>query len=157
MTTTVHYIRTRKEELSSVSEAIDSVRPLRRSSWVTAWLLVAALHVLMILLQAIFAGQFLSGRGSFLELHRTNAELIPWVSAAQLIVATIATRRSRGRFSIPLATFGLLVAEIVQISAGYGGDLRLHVPLGVAIFGLGLWLLLAAVNVKRGRVRRAAE
>jgi hypothetical protein len=45
----------------------------------------------------------------------------------------------------------LLVAIVLQVGFGYGRQLAVHVPLGVAIFGTTLWLLIGTRRLWTGR------
>ena len=48
-----------------------------------------------------------------------------------------------------LAATLLLVAVVLQITFGYARELAVHVPLGVAIFGTSLWLLIGTRHLRR--------
>lgn len=58
-------------------------------------------------------------------------------------------RPGRGPGWPALASLALLLAEILQLGFGYGRVLALHVPLGVAIFGLTVALALGAWRLGR--------
>jgi hypothetical protein len=105
---------------------------------------VASVHVALILVQAVFAGRFLAGDDAGLRLHEGNAELIVTVGLVQLVVALLAWRPGRGPGWPALASLALLVAEVTQMGFGYEGRLAVHVPLGVAIFGLAVAVALAS-------------
>jgi hypothetical protein len=111
---------------------------------------IVLLHAVLVLTQAALAGQFLAGHGAWLRVHETNAGIIQLVGLVQLVVAVLLWRPGRGPGWPALASLALLVAEEFQIGFGYARVLALHVPLGVAIFGLTVALL-----VGTGRLTRA--
>jgi hypothetical protein len=102
---------------------------------------IVLLHAALVLTQAALAGQFLSGHGAWLRVHETNAGVIQLVGLVQLVVAVLVWRPGRGPGWPALASLALLVAEEFQIGFGYARVLALHVPLGVAIFGLTVAML----------------
>lgn len=93
--------------------------------------------------QAVFAGQFLSGRGSALRLHELGAYAVVLLAVATLVVELVAGWR-RHRWSTAWLA-GLLAAAIVaQLLLGFTSArqpqaLAYHVPLGVAIAGLYIY------------------
>ena len=111
---------------------------------------IVLLHAVLVLTQAALAGQFLAGHGAWLRVHETNAGIIQLVGLVQLVVAVLLWRPGRGPGWPALASLALLVAEELQIGFGYARVLALHVPLGVAIFGLTVAML-----VGTGRLTRA--
>jgi DNA-binding CsgD family transcriptional regulator len=100
--------------------------------------------------QAALAGQFLNGNQGALNLHAANAEIIPLVTIAQLVVAIRVWRRRKVAWPTAAAAL-LLVAIVFQVGFGYGRQLALHIPLGVAIFGTTLWLLIGTRRLWRDR------
>ena len=110
---------------------------------------VVLAHAALVLIQAAFAGRYLGGDAAGLRAHERNAELIATVALIQLLVAVIVWRPGRGPGWPALASLVLLAAEVTQIGFGYGRRLALHVPLGVAIFGLTVALALACWRLAR--------
>jgi hypothetical protein len=104
-----------------------AARPLR---------VVVLLHAALVLAQAAFAGQFLGGDGAWVRVHEANAGIIYMVGLVQLVLAILVWRPGRGPGWPALASLVLLLAEQLQMGFGYARILALHVPLGVAIFGL---------------------
>jgi hypothetical protein len=87
--------------------------------------------------QAVFAGQFLAGTFGALHTHRDNAT---YSGVAVLAAAAAAVPiRWPGRGPVwPLpACLGLFGLIALQILIGFRRLLAVHVPLGVAILGLG--------------------
>ena len=94
--------------------------------------------VVLVLLQAMIAGQFLFG-GWAIDLHG-------WIGngsfALGVVLVVLAVRSGVGNGGAPVAV-ALVVAMFVQTGLGYAGRTALgaaswHVPLGVAIFGLAV-------------------
>jgi hypothetical protein len=120
---------------------------MRRGLAVRGLRAVVLAHAGLVLAQAAFAGRYLSGDAAGLRLHERNAELIVTLALVQLILAVLVWRPGRGPAWPALASLALWLAEVAQMSLGYGRVLGVHVPLGVAIFGLtvalaiGTWRL----------------
>jgi hypothetical protein len=110
---------------------------------------VVLVHAALVLAQAAFAGRWLAGDAAGLRAHETNAGLIELVALVQLGLAVAVWRPGRGPGWPALASLALLLAEGFQIGMGYEGRLALHVPLGVAIFGLTVALALGAWRLDR--------
>jgi hypothetical protein len=43
-----------------------------------------------------------------------------------------------------------MIADVAQLAFGFAGRVDLHIPLGVAIFGLSVLMLLAARGLRAG-------
>ncbi|MGQ0831610.1 MAG: hypothetical protein ACT4OV_08020 [Microthrixaceae bacterium] len=99
----------------------------------------AAALAVLVLVQAVLAGQFLTGEGGR-GTHRLIGEALGLVA---LVVAAAGYRlraADRDRWWLGLA---LLVMVVAQTGLGFAGRdstaaAALHVPLGVATFGVGL-------------------
>ena len=115
---------------------------------VAALFWLTAVQALLVFTQAALAGQFLNGNPAALDLHEQNAGIIPLLGIAQLVVALRVWRR-RGVAWPAVAAGVLLVAVLLQITFGYARLLAFHVPLGVAIFGTSLWLLIGTRRLRR--------
>lgn len=110
------------------------------------------LHALVALAQAVFAGSFLEGQGSALNLHQlTGTSIITTVSLLQVIVAGLAWRRRLLPAWFAVASLLLFFAEMAQIGLGFTDQLALHVPLGSVIFGTALVLAFAVLRHVEGR------
>ncbi|MEY9857464.1 hypothetical protein ABH935_003072 [Catenulispora sp. GAS73] len=96
---------------------------------------VAVLHALSFLLQPILAGLFLSGQDSAIDSHATNATIVVALCLVMTVLAFPAWRRGL----VPRAAFttsaALFVVEILQMGAGYGHVMWIHIPLGVIMMG----------------------
>jgi hypothetical protein len=110
-----------------------------------------AMHVVLRLLavavfaQAVLAGLFLDGGDAWRGWHAINGMLVlPLLALIQVVLAVLMWRRSRGPGWLAVASLGLLLALLVQSVLGMTGQVAVHVPLGVAVFGLVGTLLVRA-------------
>jgi hypothetical protein len=96
---------------------------------------VAVLHALSFIAQPILAGLFLSGQDTAVDMHATNAMIVVGLCLVQTILVFPLWRRAR----LPRAAFtvsaALLVVEILQMGAGFGHVMWVHIPLGVLMMG----------------------
>jgi hypothetical protein len=99
---------------------------------------LARVQAAMVFLQAVFAGGFLSGRTGLRHAHGVNAGLLWVVSIALIVVAVAAWRRGRSPGAVAAVAVAQWAALEVQIAAGEAGLLWIHIPLGVAIFGIAV-------------------
>jgi hypothetical protein len=99
---------------------------------------LARVQAAMVFMQAVFAGGFLSGRTGLRYAHGVNAGLLWLVSVVLMVVAVVTWRRGRTPGWVAAVASGLWVSLEVQIAAGEAGMLWIHVPLGVAIFGIAV-------------------
>jgi hypothetical protein len=96
---------------------------------------VAVLHALSFIVQPILAGLFLSGQDTAVDMHAANATVVVVLCLVMTVLAVLAWRRSlvpRAAFTVSIALF---VVEIVQMGAGYGHVMWVHIPLGVLMMG----------------------
>ena len=84
-------------------------------------------------LQAILAGQFLSGTYSSLLAHQNTAAVIDMLLILAIPIAVIITVWGRRSWWPIVFVVGLLGLTSAQNWLGFGRILALHVPLGVAI------------------------
>jgi hypothetical protein len=110
----------------------------------------------LVLLQAILAGQWLGGHQDYIDYHEMVANLLVILVIVQLILTVL--------IGIPgdlgkrlLAMNGLLlVLTVIQVGLGYSGRTDLdarawHLPLGVFIFGLSAGIAAEAPHILRER------
>jgi cytochrome bd-type quinol oxidase subunit 2 len=103
-----------------------------RAMRVLLWLLAAAVFA-----QAVFAGLFLDGATAWRGWHAINGMLVlPLLALVQVVLAVLVWRRDGGPGWLPIASLGLLLALLVQSVLGQASQVAVHVPLGLAIFGL---------------------
>jgi heme A synthase len=92
--------------------------------------------------QAVLAGLFLDGGEAWRGWHAVNGMLVlPLLALIQVVLAVLVWRRGRGPGWLAVASGALLAALLVQSMLGMTSQVALHVPLGVAIFGLTATLL----------------
>ena len=108
---------------------------------------VLIVNVTAMLLQSVFAERLLGGDARSLLLHERTAKFLVLLAVAQLMLAIYLRIRSNFPRWIPIASAGLLLAEVIEFAAGDLHRLALHVPLGVAIFGGMLRQLLWSAGV----------
>ncbi len=121
----------------------------RRSASLTALRIVLVAHALGILIQAIFAGQFLSGAEGPVVFHERTAWLVIGLSAVQVILSILLIRAG-GPLWLIVASLFLLIAEALQTGTGYGRFLGVHVPLGALVFGAVVWMAVWAFRAAAG-------
>jgi hypothetical protein len=110
-----------------------------RAMQVVLWLLAVAVFA-----QAVLAGLFLDGGNGWRAWHATNGMLVlPLLALTQVVLAVLVWRRGPGPGWLTVASLGLL-AVLVQNVMGMTSQVAVHVPLGVAIFGLIGTLLVRA-------------
>jgi lysylphosphatidylglycerol synthetase-like protein (DUF2156 family) len=122
-----------------------------RSRWVWA---LARLQAAMVFLQAIFAGGFLSGRAGLLTAHGVNAGLLWLVSIAMIVVCIAAWRGGHSPGWVAAAAGALWVALEIQIASGESRHLWIHVPLGMAIFGAAVTIVIGTRMKRRSTEAR---
>lgn len=87
----------------------------------------------MFLLQAVYAGQFLSETFGALQNHQNNAGLADLVLLAILLPSLLMRWPGKGSIWFLFTTLRLMVLSFIQSSIGYSRVLTLHIPLGVVI------------------------
>lgn len=87
-----------------------------------------------LLMQGITAGQLLSNEGSR-QLRHATGPLVTVAMVLQIIAALLVWRAGRGPVRYPAVSALLMVLVSVQFVVGGSGNLAVHVPLGVALFG----------------------
>lgn len=110
---------------------------------------LARVQAAMVFLQAVLAGGVLSGWGGFREAHGVNAGLLWLISIAMIVAAIVGWRAGRSPGWVAGVAAGLWIALEVQIASGESGLLWLHVPLGMAIFGATVAIVLGTRTRRR--------
>ncbi|UMP03342.1 hypothetical protein [Amycolatopsis sp. EV170708-02-1] len=87
-----------------------------------------------LLVQGITAGQLLSGGGGG-SVHHATGPLVTAAMIVQIVAALLVWRVGRGSARHAAISAILLVLIGVQFVVGGSGDLAVHAPLGVALFG----------------------
>ncbi len=128
----------------------------RATRWVVR--LVFGVHAGLVAVQPVLAGLYLSGSLDAISVHSAiGGSLIP---VGFLAWAAALVHRWPGRGPIwPAAVMtAVVIAEVVQVSAGYSRSLGLHVPFGVSIVGTTVGLFgWSVLSRERIRERRTPE
>lgn len=114
------------------------VRPVTRG--LGALRVLIGINGLAILAQALFAGMFLGGDAAMKDVHGMGAFVVHAAGLGLLVVAVLYWRPWRGSGFPALASLVLFLAGLVQSMTGGSGATAVHVPLGMAMFGLTVWL-----------------
>jgi Na+/H+ antiporter NhaD/arsenite permease-like protein len=121
--------------------------------------MVNGLTLLGVLLQAVWAGQFIdrAERAPWVTVHEIGGFVIVLLSLVTALVAAVLLRRAS-----PALTFGAIgqfLLIVVQTGLGEAiskaGSQELlvsHVPLAMLIFGLGMYLSVAGAQLRRAGV-----
>jgi len=117
---------------------------------------LVGLTALAILLQAVFAGEFIQ-RGthsSWLSAHDVNADVVIALAVLSAVFALVRLRAVAR--SLVIGAVALAVLVIVQVAIGHAitqsnddGLIPVHVPLALLIFGLTIWLSVRARVLRR--------
>jgi hypothetical protein len=112
----------------------------------TTFRILLITNVTAMLIQSIFAGRLLGGDRMARQLHEATAQALVLIAIGQLSLAIALRIKAGSPPWILLATGTMLAAEVLEFAAGHFHNLALHVPLGVALFGGALRLLLWSVR-----------
>ena len=105
---------------------------------------VVLVQAALVFWQALLAGRFMTGDAVALTMHELNGtEIVTTIALLQLVLSVLVWRPARGPWWPAVTSVALMAALVAQIGSGFGGRLALHVPLGVAIFGLSVAALIA--------------
>jgi cytochrome b len=109
---------------------------------------VSHLVTLLVLVQAMLAGLFISGEEiDAVDIHEMVGNLLFMAVVVQLILGFLV--RDWSRFGLWIWVLVLLVMVIAQTGLGYAGreetlPVAIHVPLGVFIFGFAMLISVLA-------------
>jgi hypothetical protein len=120
------------------------------------WSAIAVLIAFLVFAEAVFAGAMFSASGWALPAHSVTAGVLLAVTLGASIVALLTLRRvPRGR---KLAWELLALTVMITLQAAMGALsakgmhlLWIHVPLGVALFGLATQAAIAAITLDAKR------
>jgi hypothetical protein len=117
---------------------------------------LVGLQALAILLQAIFAGEFIrpGTHSGWLDAHDVNADVVIGLSVLTAVFALVRLRTAAR--SLAVGAVVLMVLVIAQVAIGHAitqsndnGLIPVHVPLALLIFGLTIWLSVRARSLRR--------
>lgn len=120
--------------------------------------IIAVAAIVVILLQPVWAGLFITGQVSYLGAHGGGAAVALLLVLLQCPAAVVRWRPGHGNAGPMLFSVVELVLVITQMSLGGTRALAVHLPLGVALFGASLlfarWACSAKAARRAGRVAR---
>jgi len=125
-----------------------------------AWTLrlIVTLHAVLIFLQPVLAGLFVTGNVGMLGLHSANAIFITMIAFFQIIASILFWRPGRGAAWPIWASVLMFLVGQIQGGFGYARLLALHFPLGVLLFGFAVAMLVWAwspgMRVAKSKSRR---
>lgn len=109
----------------------------------TALIAIAGLHAALLLLQGVFAGNFMAGDNAAMQIHQVlGTQVLYPVAIGQAILGGVLWRRKELSVTYPLLSVVVVLAEGAQIGLGFTEQVAIHVPLGVALFGATTVLLM---------------
>jgi ABC-type uncharacterized transport system permease subunit len=117
---------------------------------------LTGLTTLAILLQAVFAGEFVdrAHKGGWLSAHNANAIVVIALAVITAIYAVVALRNTAR--ALVIGSIVLAVLVIVQTVIGHAitddndnGLLVIHIPLAMLAFGLTIWLSVHARSARK--------
>ncbi|EXG79124.1 hypothetical protein [Cryptosporangium arvum] len=121
----------------------------------TLWLfrLSLTVHAVCVLAQPILAGLYLDGSYDALGAHSLNGSILP--ATGMVVGAAALAFWIAGGAGWPLLAYATLwLAEGFQIGVGYARVLAIHLPLGVTIVVLTVWLTVWVWLPRAARRRR---
>lgn len=112
---------------------------------ITVWFLrlVLLLQGLLAALQPVLAGSFMSGNYDALTVHASNGGILITVTFLALVVTVIHAIAGSRLWPVGVHLL-LLIAVIMQVAVGHSRNLALHIPLGVALVAVMVWLAIWA-------------
>jgi hypothetical protein len=90
--------------------------------------------------QPVLAGGFLQGHYSLLAAHRNAAMILAGAILLSLLAAVLVWRPGRGPGSLPALCGVTLLLCGGQIGLGFARVLIIHIPLGIAVLALVVWI-----------------
>ncbi|MEU7316323.1 hypothetical protein [Streptomyces sp. NPDC007083] len=115
---------------------------------------VVTVFFILLLLQPVLAGMFISGDVDLLELHDMNSHIITITSWLLVLAAVLVWRPGRGPLWPAAVALLLSFAVSMQSGWGYARELELHIPVGVFLVSAGTALVHWAYAYRPGRGRR---
>ncbi|GAA1551921.1 hypothetical protein GCM10009741_65520 [Kribbella lupini] len=90
---------------------------------------MAVLHAVAVCAQPVLAGVYLNGDGAAARIHGPVG-----LTAAALCLVQLVLTWFTSRLSAPFVlTAAVLAGEALMIHSGFGRELALHIPLGLAV------------------------
>lgn len=120
------------------------------------WMLrvIVLLIAVLVFLQPVFAGLFVTGDVGMLRMHSTMAGFINLLVFFQFIAAILLWRPGWGPSWPIWASLAFFLAAEAQSALGYARTVSLHIPAGVLLFGIATVMVIGTWSPKL-RVRRS--
>ncbi|MFI6495790.1 hypothetical protein [Nonomuraea typhae] len=122
----------------------------QRGGLSTAFRVAIVVNALAVLAQAVTAGQLLSGAAP--AAHGMGAGAVHVAGLLLAVTGVLAWRPGGGAGWPALAGLAVLLLGFGQSMTGGSGATAVHVPLGVSIFGLSVWLLVWSFSPRVSRI-----
>ena len=121
--------------IHSLAALVGSQGALQSTMGLALLRIVLVSHALAVLMQSVFAGQFLAGSDGSVKFHELTGWIILAISALQILIATVLMRSGGTSLWLVFGSVFLFLAEGLQVGTGYGRFLNVHIALGVIVFG----------------------
>lgn len=127
----------------------------RRAAAIRVFSVFNGLTLLGVLLQAVWAGEFIdrAGQGAWITVHEIGAFVVVVLALASALAAVALWR---AHSALALGACGLLVLVVVQTGlgeaitrAGANELIVAHVPIAILVFGLGIYLSIMGARLRR--------
>ncbi|WP_211588847.1 hypothetical protein [Allorhizocola rhizosphaerae] len=114
--------------------------------WTLRGLVLA--NAILVLLQPVLAGLFVTGDVGMLRLHAMVAGFLTVTAFLQFVAAILVWRPGRGPGWPIWASLGFFLAVEVQGALGYARAVGAHIPAGVLLFGFTVVMVMAVWSPK---------
>jgi hypothetical protein len=132
------------DNLAAKPGAVSAGRPTERSGLHLALRIFITLQAAAILFQGVTAGQLLNGTDSMKDVHASGAAAVHLTALVQLVLAILWWRPGRGAGWPALVSLLIALLGFVQSAVGGSHNLAVHVPLGMALLGVSVAILVWA-------------
>ena len=97
--------------------------------------IVIPLHLLAVFLQAVLAGQFLSGTDGAVLFHEYTGWTVAALGLGQVLCCLAAELPAGLALPLILSSALIFLGEVLQVGTGYLRFLGVHIPLAILIVG----------------------
>jgi hypothetical protein len=103
---------------------------------------VAIVHLAVLAMQPVLAGQIFSGRPDALAFHSTLGETVAWLGLVQALMALLCWLRNGVGVWFAAACLVIFGLDGLQVHLGHAKELSAHVPLGASLLAISLAMTL---------------
>jgi hypothetical protein len=103
---------------------------------------VAIVHLAVLAMQPVLAGQIFSGRPAALAFHSTVGETVAWLGLVQALMALLCWLRNGVSVWFAAASLVVFGLDGLQVHLGHAKVLSAHVPLGASLLAISLAMTL---------------